>query len=81
FCDTHNLGEHAGLFRRTVLVARDAGDPEDVSSLTEDELAALILEREHKWHGPFTMWYPIILCAAGAATQGWDQTGSNGANL
>jgi hypothetical protein len=27
------------------------------------------------------MWYSIILCAVGAATQGWDQTGSNGANL
>ncbi|KAJ7845162.1 hypothetical protein B0H14DRAFT_2186687, partial [Mycena olivaceomarginata] len=37
--------------------------------------------REHKWHGPFTMWYSIILCAVGAAMQGWDQTGSNGVNL
>jgi len=27
------------------------------------------------------LWYSIILCAVGAATQGWDQTGSNGANL
>lgn len=27
------------------------------------------------------LWYSIGLCAVGAATQGWDQTGSNGANL
>ncbi|KAJ6502695.1 hypothetical protein C8R47DRAFT_1007777, partial [Mycena vitilis] len=81
FCNTHNLGEHAALFRRAALVARDAVNFENVSSLSEDELAALIYEREHKWHGPFTMWYSIILCAVGAATQGWDQTGSNGANL
>lgn len=27
------------------------------------------------------LWYSITLCAVGAATQGWDQTGSNGANL
>lgn len=27
------------------------------------------------------LWYSISLCAIGAATQGWDQTGSNGANL
>lgn len=27
------------------------------------------------------LWYSIFLCAIGAATQGWDQTGSNGANL
>jgi len=27
------------------------------------------------------LWYSIGLCAVGAATQGWDQTGANGANL
>ena len=29
----------------------------------------------------YMLWYSIALCAIGAATQGWDQTGSNGANL
>ncbi|KAJ7908833.1 putative sugar transporter [Mycena leptocephala] len=81
FCKTHGLAEHVDLFRRAALVARDSTNFEAVSSLPEDELAALIYEREHKWHGPFTLWYSIILCAVGAATQGWDQTGSNGANL
>lgn len=81
FCQTHGLAEHTDLFRRAALVARDAINFETVASLQEDELAALIYEREHKWHGPVTMWYSIILCAVGAATQGWDQTGSNGANL
>lgn len=52
-----------------------------LSELTEDERAALIYERDHKWHGPVLLWYSIALCAIGAATQGWDQTGSNGANL
>ncbi|KAJ7895586.1 putative facilitated glucose transporter, partial [Mycena olivaceomarginata] len=65
---------------RAALVARDPTNFSGVA-LPEDELAALEYEREHKWHGPFTMWYSIILCAVGAATQGWDQTGSNGANL
>ncbi|KAJ7710435.1 MFS transporter [Mycena rosella] len=81
FCAAHGLAEHTDLFRRAALVARDAINFESVSSLQEDEVAALLYEREHKWHGPFTMWYSIILCAIGAATQGWDQTGSNGANL
>jgi len=27
------------------------------------------------------MYYTVILCSIGAAVQGWDQTGSNGANL
>lgn len=52
-----------------------------LSELSEDERAALEYERDHKWHGPFMLWYSIALCAIGAATQGWDQTGSNGANL
>jgi len=52
-----------------------------LAELKEDERAALIYERDHKWHGPKMLWYSIGLCAIGAATQGWDQTGSNGANL
>lgn len=54
---------------------------EMVEGLHEDEMAALIYERDHKWHGSKMLWYSIGLCAVGAATQGWDQTGSNGANL
>lgn len=49
--------------------------------LSGDEKEALTYEKAHKWHGPFMLWYSISLCAIGAATQGWDQTGSNGANL
>ncbi|KAJ7224738.1 MFS transporter [Mycena haematopus] len=81
FCRTHNLAEHAELFARAALVARDSTNFQGVPELLPEELAALEYERDHKWHGPFTMWYSIILCAVGAATQGWDQTGSNGANL
>ncbi|KAK7028776.1 facilitated glucose transporter [Favolaschia claudopus] len=81
FCKTHNLAEHTALFRRAALVARDSTNFANVSELEEEELTALHYERDHKWAGPFQMWYSIILCAVGAATQGWDQTGSNGANL
>jgi hypothetical protein len=28
-----------------------------------------------------TLYFTIALCSIGAAVQGWDQTGSNGANL
>lgn len=52
-----------------------------MEELSEQERSALSYERDHKWHGPFMLWYSISLCAVGAATQGWDQTGSNGANL
>ncbi|KAK5718239.1 hypothetical protein LTR17_015757 [Elasticomyces elasticus] len=81
YAETHGLGEHAALFGRAALVARDPDGFERLQEIGETERAALIFEREHKWNNPAMMWYSIGLCAIGAATQGWDQTGSNGANL
>lgn len=75
------MAEHAALFGRAALVARDPERFEMVDTLQDEERIALAYERNHKWHGPFMLWYSISLCAIGAATQGWDQTGSNGANL
>ena len=77
----HGLEDKAGLFRKAALVARDPDRFEMLTELDDDERNALIYERDHKWHGPTMLWYAIGLCAIGAATQGWDQTGSNGANL
>ncbi|KAH7134526.1 putative facilitated glucose transporter [Dactylonectria estremocensis] len=81
FAESHGMPEHADLFGRAALVARDPQEFETTPELDEQERAALSYERDHKWHGPFMLWYSIGLCAVGAATQGWDQTGSNGANL
>jgi hypothetical protein len=75
------MADHASLFGRAALVARDPERFEMLSELDQGERDALIYERDHKWHGPKMLWYSIGLCAIGAATQGWDQTGSNGANL
>ncbi|KAM0707090.1 hypothetical protein Q7P35_006421 [Cladosporium inversicolor] len=81
FAEENDMAEHAELFGNAALVARDQSRFEELGSLSEPERAALIYERDHKWHGPKMLWYSIALCAVGAATQGWDQTGSNGANL
>lgn len=81
FAESHDLAEDVDLFGRAALVARDPDHFETMTELDDQERAALSYEREHKWHGPFMLWYSISLCAVGAATQGWDQTGSNGANL
>ncbi|KAH8722510.1 sugar transporter-like protein [Phaeosphaeriaceae sp. PMI808] len=81
FAESFGMEEHAALFGRAALVARNPSEFEALTDLEPDERAALIYERDHKWHGPKMLWYSIGLCAIGAATQGWDQTGSNGANL
>lgn len=75
------MSDQAELFGRAALVARDPERFDTIAELTDEERNALIYERDHKWHGPKMMWFSIALCAIGAATQGWDQTGSNGANL
>ena len=81
FAESNGMADDAALFGRAALVARDPERFESIPDLTEEERAALIYERDHKWHGSKMLWYSIGLCAIGAATQGWDQTGSNGANL
>jgi hypothetical protein len=81
FAQGFGMPEHTSLFARAALVARDPERFENLTELEPDEREALIYERDHKWHGPKMLWYSIGLCAIGAATQGWDQTGSNGANL
>ncbi|KAL4919186.1 hypothetical protein BDW62DRAFT_46349 [Aspergillus aurantiobrunneus] len=81
FAESHDLSEQADLFGRAALVARNPEGFESIPELSDDEQAALAYEKGHKWHGPWMLWYSVGLCAVGAATQGWDQTGSNGANL
>ena len=81
FAKAHDMSEHAELFGRAAVVARDPERFEMATEILDDERSALLYERDHKWHGPKMLWYSISLCAVGAATQGWDQTGSNGANL
>lgn len=75
------MASEADLFGRAALVARDPDRFQMLEQLDEEEKAALQYEKDHKWHGPFMLWYSVGLCAVGAATQGWDQTGANGANL
>ncbi|CZT53062.1 related to myo-inositol transport protein ITR1 [Rhynchosporium secalis] len=81
FAQKYGMQDKSNLFGRAALVARDPERFEMVNELLDDERAALNYERDHKWFNSKMLWYSISLCAVGAATQGWDQTGSNGANL
>lgn len=81
YAESHNMSEYADLFGRAAVVARSPKEFPSATEIDEEERTALAYERDHKWHGSFMLWYSISLCAIGAATQGWDQTGSNGANL
>ncbi|UZJ56265.1 hypothetical protein CBS101457_005585 [Exobasidium rhododendri] len=81
FAMEKNLTEHTDLLKRGALLAQDPVNYATMDDLREDEKAAIQHENAHKWSHPFTLYATIVTCSIGAATQGWDQTGSNGANL
>lgn len=81
FCKEKNLTQYVDLVKKGALIAQDPAGFEQVQILQEDEREALRFEAAHKWKHPLALYFTIIVCSIGAAVQGWDQTGSNGANL
>ncbi|KAI1099094.1 hypothetical protein F4804DRAFT_345781 [Jackrogersella minutella] len=84
FSEWHGLSEYVPLMRKGALVAQDPTGFEDMEgpeALNAEEIDVLKRETEHKWRVPRLLYLTIITCSIGAAVQGWDQEGSNGANL
>ncbi|KAJ5808285.1 hypothetical protein N7474_009554 [Penicillium riverlandense] len=81
FAREFQVGDILPELKKGALVARDPTEFESVPDLTETERTALQNEVLHKWRQPKALYFTIVLCSIGAAVQGWDQTGSNGANL
>lgn len=81
FAKENGLTDITPMLIKGAFVAKDPPAFESVEGLTEDEKEAIRNEVLHKWRQPKSLFFTIILCSIGAAVQGWDQTGSNGANL
>lgn len=81
FAQAHDLVDILPSLEKGALVARDPANFAEVEGLTEEESLAIQNEVLHKWRQPLALYFTIILCSVGAAVQGWDQEGSNGANL
>ncbi|KAH8804213.1 sugar transporter [Flagelloscypha sp. PMI_526] len=81
FCREHKMEEKTTLFRKGALVAQNPGSFAELDELADTEKAVLYDEIYHKWHQPNALIFTVVLCSLAAAVQGWDQTGSNGANL
>ena len=69
------------LLKKGALAAQDPRGIDHIPDLTEEDRAILHTETTHRWRHPKTLYFTIILNSIAAAIQGWDQTGSNGANL
>ncbi|WWC71784.1 uncharacterized protein I206_105743 [Kwoniella pini CBS 10737] len=81
FCDNNGLTEYKETFRKGALLAQRPKDWDFIEELNAEEKAAVKYEHEHKWRMSRDLLWVVGACAMGAAVQGWDQTGSNGANL
>lgn len=81
FAEAHDLADHADDFVKGALVARSPDDLDSIPELSDSDRAALTFEKEHKWKCTWQLYFAALVCALGAATEGWDIVGSNGANL
>ncbi|KII92492.1 hypothetical protein PLICRDRAFT_172579 [Plicaturopsis crispa FD-325 SS-3] len=81
FAAEKDLSDLLPLLQRGALIAQDPPAFEEITELEPLEREALRNEVLHKWRQPKSLYLTVILCSIGAAVQGWDQTGSNGANL
>ncbi|RYP05793.1 hypothetical protein DL764_003562 [Monosporascus ibericus] len=85
FAHEKGLEEHIDILRKGALVAQTPDNYGEelvgTHALDEAEMKALRDEVEHKWHMPWRLVLTIVTCSIGAAVQGWDQTGSNGATI
>jgi sugar porter (SP) family MFS transporter len=84
FAVEKGLTEHTHILQQGALVAQDPANYEDITgeyALSTEEVDVLRDEVLHKWRHPWALYVTIFTCSIGAAVQGWDQTGSNGANL
>lgn len=84
FASRHGLTEHTLLLKKGALIAQNPAEAHNIDGdekLTSHELNILEREVTHKWHMPARLFITIATCSIGAAVQGWDQTGSNGATI
>ncbi|KND86820.1 putative polyol transporter 2 [Tolypocladium ophioglossoides CBS 100239] len=84
FAEYRGLQDHIDILKKGALVAQNPAEPHAIDGpekLDPDELEVLDIEAKHRWRMPIRLFLTIATCSIGAAVQGWDQTGSNGATI
>ncbi|KKY19246.1 putative sugar transporter [Phaeomoniella chlamydospora] len=81
FARKNGLMDILPLLTKGALVAQSPRGFEYIPELDNEDKAILRKEVTHRWFHPWTLYVTIVLNSVAAAIQGWDQTGSNGANL
>lgn len=81
YAQKYDLVHAMDLLKKGALVSQSPDNLESIEELTSEDRRVLTEEVTHRWRHPKLLYFIIALNSIGAAIQGWDQTGSNGANL
>ncbi|KAI0427561.1 hypothetical protein F5Y09DRAFT_344594 [Xylaria sp. FL1042] len=81
FVAKYGLSDDVELFKKGALASQSPQCLDTIPELTDRDRALLKDEITHRWKHPKALYLTIMMNSIGAAIQGWDQTGSNGANL
>jgi hypothetical protein len=81
YAKEYNLHDILPMLKKGALAAQSPHMIDSIPELDEAEKEAFRREQTNRWSHPKILYFTIILNSIAAAIQGWDQTGSNGANL
>jgi sugar porter (SP) family MFS transporter len=81
FAREKGMEEQLAMLKKGALLAQNPKTFEDIPELDEEDRQIIREEVTHKWRQPKALYLTVIVCSIAAAVQGWDQEGSNGANL
>jgi len=81
YAEAYNLIDALPHLQKGALVAQNPAGFESIDELDQADMNVLRVEKNHRWRHPMALYMTILLNSISAAIQGWDQTGSNGANL
>ncbi|KAF8635108.1 hypothetical protein AX15_000546 [Amanita polypyramis BW_CC] len=81
FAQERDLEDILPELQKGALLAQNPKDFENMPELDEADKEIIRRETTHKWRQPKDLYLTVVICSLAAAVQGWDQTGSNGANL
>ncbi|KAH9214579.1 putative polyol transporter 5 [Leptodontidium sp. 2 PMI_412] len=81
FAAEYDITELTPYLIKGALVAQNPHYIDNIHELDDEDRRVLSEEISHKWKHPRILYMTIVLNSIAACVQGWDQTGSNGANL
>jgi sugar porter (SP) family MFS transporter len=79
FCRDHGMMDKLESFQKGALVSQSPTKFREIEELSDEDVAILENEKNHKWDHPYMLYFLTVMCALSAATQGMDESVNAGA--